>query len=62
MIRWQGSLKCRTFDPQLEGVRTWPVRGFRKYVIVYRATEEILGILRVFHGSQNINRKLQNPR
>lgn len=40
---------------QLEGLRRFPVSGaFRKYLIFYQPTETGIDIVRVLHGSRNI--------
>ena len=45
----------RDYDnPELTGMRFWPVPRFRKYLIFYRVTGERIEIVRVLHGSQNI--------
>lgn len=41
-------------NPKLKGMRMWPVPGFQKYLIFYRATDTELRVLRVLHGSQDI--------
>jgi toxin ParE1/3/4 len=38
---------------QLVGIRTWPVKGFGKYVIYYRPLSDGIDILRILHGSRN---------
>jgi toxin ParE1/3/4 len=47
---------ARDFEnPQLKDVRIWFVRGFEKYLIFYRATDELVEILRVLHSSRDID-------
>src|SRR5438046_1229810 len=41
-------------NPDFAGMRMWPVPRFRKYLIFYLVTEEEIEIVRVLHGSQNI--------
>jgi toxin ParE1/3/4 len=41
-------------NPRLKGMRMWPVPGFEKYLIFYRATDTELRVLRVLHGAQDI--------
>jgi toxin ParE1/3/4 len=41
-------------DPELSGMRVWPVPRFRNYLIFYLATQEQVRILRVLHGAQNL--------
>jgi len=42
-----------------EGLRRWPVPGFRNYLIFYRPTETGVNIVRVLHGSRDITAALQ---
>ena len=54
-----GAGRIREFENErLTGLRSWPVRGFRKYLIFYRTIEEALNIVRVLHGAQDIERVL----
>jgi toxin ParE1/3/4 len=41
-------------NPKLKGMRMWPIPGFQKYLIFYRATDTELQVLRVLHGSRNL--------
>ncbi len=41
-------------NPKLKGMRMWPVPGFRKHLIFYRATDAEVRVFRVIHGSRNI--------
>jgi len=43
---------------ELAGVRSWPISGFEKYVIFYRASELHLEILRVLHAARDLTRIL----
>ena len=40
---------------QLTGIRLWLVKGFEKYLIFYRATDEAVEILRVLHLARDID-------
>ncbi|HXL80286.1 MAG TPA: type II toxin-antitoxin system RelE/ParE family toxin [Pyrinomonadaceae bacterium] len=52
---------ARAFEnPELDNVRIWLVKGFDKYLIFYRATDELVEILRVLHTSRDIDRVLSN--
>src|SRR5579862_4087946 len=42
-------------NPAFAGMRMWPVPGFRKYLIFYKATEDEVAILRVLHGARNLD-------
>jgi toxin ParE1/3/4 len=46
-------------EPRLDGVRVWPVKGFEKYLILYRRVTDGLLILHVIHGSRDIERVLR---
>ncbi|MGO8671383.1 MAG: type II toxin-antitoxin system RelE/ParE family toxin [Capsulimonadaceae bacterium] len=41
-------------NPVLAGVRMWPVPRFRKYLIFYHSSDSTIEIVRVLHGSRNI--------
>jgi toxin ParE1/3/4 len=41
-------------NPEMKGLRMWPVRGFDKYLIFYRSTPEGLEIVRVVHGARDL--------
>jgi toxin ParE1/3/4 len=46
---------ARTYrDPELDGVRMWRIAGFDSYLIFYRPTETDVEIIRVIHGSRDI--------
>ena len=50
----------RDFDnPHLKGLRSWPVRGFRSYLIFYRPTEAGIAVLRVLHGARDLESILE---
>lgn len=47
--------KLRRFvHPKLSGVRSWPIKGFEKHVIFYRAAEHRIDILRVIHSARDL--------
>lgn len=49
----------RTFENRrLDGLRIWPVPGFRNFLIFYRVTQRSVQIVRILHGAQNIPRVL----
>jgi toxin ParE1/3/4 len=41
-------------NPSLQGLRKWKVKGFEKYIIFYRFSEELLEILRIIHAGRDI--------
>jgi toxin ParE1/3/4 len=46
----------------LSGMRVWPVRDFRNYLIFYRSAEGEILILRVIHGARDLPTVLgENP-
>ncbi|MBE9129379.1 MULTISPECIES: type II toxin-antitoxin system RelE/ParE family toxin [unclassified Coleofasciculus] len=45
--------------PRLTQVRQFPVKGFKNYLIYYQVQEDIIDIMHVFQGSQNIPTILQ---
>jgi toxin ParE1/3/4 len=42
----------------LGGVRYWPVRGFKNYLIFYRVTVGGIAVIRVLHAAQDIEHTL----
>ena len=54
-IGWHPRLKLQG----LESVRVFPVSRFRKMLIFYRPTLEGIEVLRVIHGSRNLQALLQ---
>ena len=47
---------ARTKHPDLAGLRVFSVSGFEKMLVFYRPQEKGVEIIRVFHGSRNLNR------
>jgi toxin ParE1/3/4 len=45
--------------PRLYGLRTWPVRGCKKYLIFYRPIDNGVEILRVLHGARDLDAILE---
>jgi toxin ParE1/3/4 len=50
---------CRFSNPQLLGIRQYPVKGFKNYLIFYRATDSEVEILRVLHGARDLKAILE---
>jgi toxin ParE1/3/4 len=47
---------ARDFEnPHLKNIRIWLVKEFEKYLIFYRATDEVVEILRVLHSARDID-------
>ena len=44
---------------RLRDVRMWPVPGFRRFLIFYRATSKTVEIIRVLHSARDIPRVLK---
>jgi len=49
----------KNVSPRLAGLRMWQVPRFSVYLILYIATDESIEIVRVVHGSRNIDRLLE---
>ncbi len=41
-------------NPQLEGLRCRPVRGFKNFVVFYFPTAEGIDVLHVYHGARDL--------
>ena len=41
-------------SPRLAGVRQYPIKGFKKYLIFYRVGDREIEILRVLHGAMDV--------
>lgn len=41
-------------NPRLEGMRVWPIPGFRDYLIFYRMADETVQVLRILHGGRDL--------
>jgi toxin ParE1/3/4 len=50
---------CQFSDHDLAGIRQQAIKGFRKYLIFYRLTDEGVEILRVIHGARDIEAILE---
>ncbi len=47
--------KQRDFaDKRFQNVRMWRVKGYEKYLIFYQVTENTIEVIRVLHGSRDI--------
>lgn len=47
-------------NPLLDGLRSWPVKGFPAMRVYYLYTETTVRILRVLHGKRDINPVLED--
>jgi toxin ParE1/3/4 len=43
-------------DPTFADLRTWPITGFRKYLVCYLPLPDGVEVLRVIHGARDVNR------
>jgi toxin ParE1/3/4 len=51
-----GMGRIREFsNPRLQGLRSWPIRGFGNYLIFYRPIADGIEVLRILHGARDID-------
>lgn len=50
------------FFGSIEGLRSWPVAGFKKIQIYYIGDETRIRVVRILHGRQNVRRILSRER
>jgi toxin ParE1/3/4 len=48
--------------PRLQGIRTWPVKGFPKMIIFFRPTETGIEVLHVLHGMRDLESRIRKRR
>ena len=48
-----------TDSRRLRGLRSWPIAGFRKYLIFYTQARGGIRIIRVLHGARDLNSALE---
>ena len=48
--------KRHAHDPKLKNLRSWPVGGYRNYLIFYLAMEDGIDVLRILHGARDVDR------
>lgn len=48
--------KRRAADPKLKNLRSWPIAGYRTYLIFYIALDDGIDVLRVLHGARDVDR------
>ena len=46
-------------NPRLKNLRSWPVGGYRNYLIFYLALENGVDVLRVLHAARDIDRIIE---
>lgn len=49
-------------NPRNAGIRSWPISGFRNYLIFYRPVEDGIEVLHVLHGAQDIDALFDEPK
>lgn len=54
-----GSL-CDFRNASAEGMRVWPVKGFKNHLIFYRPIADGIHIIRVLHSARDIDRILDD--
>jgi len=56
LARMPGMGRIRDFaDPRLAGLRSWPIKGFKNYLIFYRPILDGIEVLRILHGARDID-------
>jgi toxin ParE1/3/4 len=55
VLRFPGAGSLRNVDEDLGDVRSWRVRGFKKYLILYKQTDEGAVVLGLMHGARDIS-------
>jgi len=46
-------------EPALEGIRVWPIAGFRNHLIFYLPIDDGVDVIRVLHASRDQTRLLK---
>ena len=54
--------KRQSGNPRLKNLRSWPITGYRNYLVFYLATNEAVDVLRVFHGARDVDRFIERTR
>ncbi|GAP94081.1 type II toxin-antitoxin system RelE/ParE family toxin [Leptolyngbya sp. NIES-2104] len=50
----------RAGEDETQNIRRWAVKGFKSHLIFYRFDHEVVEIIRVLHGAQDIERILED--
>jgi toxin ParE1/3/4 len=45
-------------DPDLAGLRQWPIKGFRNFLVIYRPLRDGIIVVRVLHGARDIDQAI----
>ena len=51
----------RSLAPALRDLRSYPIRGYRPYLVFYLPLPDGVEILHVIHGARDLPRALRNP-
>jgi len=43
---------------RLQGLRKWHVKGFKRFLIFYRVSDDVIAIVRVLYGAQDLQNLL----
>jgi toxin ParE1/3/4 len=46
--------------PQLKNLRSWPIGGYRNYLILYLALDDGIDVLRIVHGARDVERIIES--
>jgi toxin ParE1/3/4 len=52
----------RSSQPRLVNLRSWPVSGYRNYLILYLASDDGIEVLRIIHGARDVDRIVRQLR
>jgi toxin ParE1/3/4 len=47
-------------SPRLQGVRSWPIKGFPNHIVYYRPVGDGIEVLHVFQGARDITDLMEN--
>lgn len=50
--------RCRSSNPHLEDLRSWPVAGFESIRIYYVSDGDVIRVVRILHGKRDVRRIL----
>ena len=45
---------CHFRNPLIDGIRVWPITGFKNYLIFYRILPDEVEVVRVIHGARDL--------
>ncbi|WP_036478421.1 type II toxin-antitoxin system RelE/ParE family toxin [Myxosarcina sp. GI1] len=46
--------------PELKGLRRWKIKGFEKYIVFYRYSEDFLEIVRIIYAGRDLRSLLED--